>query len=80
MTRNEFIEKIDRGCDILLHVAGKDVGIFTWCDEGIGIDESHPNEKGMQYFPTAEALVEGYLVDGVPLGDLVENIVITDYT
>lgn len=80
MTRREWIEKIDNGSDILFSIGKKRFGIFTWFEEGIGIDESHPNEKGLQYFPSAEALVDKYLVDGVPLGDLAEKIRITEYS
>ena len=80
MTKNEFIDKIENGSDILLDVSGKHFTILTWCDDGIGIDEQHPNEKGMQYFDTPEELAEKFLVDGIPIGDISQDITITQYT
>ena len=80
MTKNEFIKKIENGSDIMFDVSGKHFTILTWCDDGIGIDEQHPKERGMKYFKTAKELVENFFVDNVPIGDLINEIVITDYT
>lgn len=80
MTKNEFITKIENGSDIMFDVSGKHFTILTWCDDGIGIDEQYPNERGMQYFKTAKELVENFVVDNVHIGDLANKIVITDYT
>ena len=80
MTKNEFIEKIENGSDIMFDVSGKHFTILTWPDEGTGIDEQNPNEKGMQYFDTAEELVEKFLIDGTPIGELADGITITDYS
>ena len=80
MTKNEFINKIERGSDIMFDVHDKHFTILTWCNEGIGIDEQHPNEKGMQYFETASELAEKFLVNNIPIGNLVNNIIITDYS
>lgn len=80
MTRDEFITKIENGSDIMFDVSGKHFTILTWCENGIGIDEQHPNETGMQYFHTAEELLEKFPVDGVPLGALSGKIVITDFS
>ena len=80
MTKNEFAKLIENGRDIMFDTADKHFNIFTWCEEGIGIDEQDPNSKGRQYFQTAEELLTGYLVDGVPLGDLSDKVVITDYS
>lgn len=78
--RSEWVRLIDEGGDILISVRGKHFGIFTWCEEGIGIDEDDPNGKGMQYFPDAETLLSNFLVDGIPLGDIAEQIILRDYS
>lgn len=80
MTKNEFIDKIENGSDIMFDVADRHFSIFTWMDEGIGIGEQYPHDDKMQYFDSAEALVENYTVDGKPLSDLIDKVVITDYT
>lgn len=80
MTKNEFIDKIENGSDIMFDVSGKHFTILTWCEDGIGIDEQHPNEKGMQYFKSAEELVDRFHVDNRPISDLASEIVITDYS
>ena len=80
MTVNQLIDKIEKGSDILFDVMGRHFTILTWTDRGIGIDEQDPHNHGMQYFPSAEELVHGHLVDGIPLADLTDRIVITDYT
>lgn len=80
MTKNEFIDKIENGSDIMFDVSGKRFTILTWCDEGIGIDEQHPNEKGMQYFQSANELVDKFKIDNMPISDLTSEIVITEYS
>ena len=80
MTKNEFINKVENGSDIMFDVVGRHFSIFTWMDEGIGIGEQFPHDDKMQYFDTAEALVENYEIGGKPLADLVNQVVITDYT
>lgn len=80
MTKAELIEKIDRGSDIMLDVAGKHYSIFTWMENGIGIGEQAPLDSGLKYFQTAQELVENFKVNGVPLGDITAGVRITDYT
>ena len=80
MTKKEFIDKIKNGSDIMFDVAGRHYVIFTWMDEGIGIGAQFPPGGKMQYFDTSEALVAHYKIGGKPLADLVNQIVITDYT
>lgn len=80
MTKSDFISKIENGRDILFDVAGQSFTILTWPEEGIAIGEQNRPEVPIKYFPTAEALVENFLVHGIPLQDLVKNLVITEYT
>lgn len=80
MTRNEFIDKIENGRDILFTVAGKGFTILTWPAEGIAIgDWSRPNEKP-QFYQTAQELVDNFTVHDVPLKDLIHRLVITEYS
>lgn len=80
MTRDELIEKIDQGSDIMFDVANRHFSIFTWCDMGIGIGEQEPHADKMEYFKTPKELVDSYKINGVPLGSLAERVIITDYT
>lgn len=80
MTRNELVSKIENGRDILFDVAGKKFAVFTWPEQGIAIGEQNHPDFPIQYFETAEALVDNFLVHGTPLKDLVKKLVITEYT
>lgn len=80
MTKSDFINKIESGSDIMFDVYDKHYTILTWCDDGIGIDEQHPNEKGMRYFGSASELAEKFLVNNIPIGELTNEIIITDYS
>lgn len=80
MTKAELIEKIETGSDIMFSVAGKQFTILTWTDDGIAIGEQHPNDGDLQYYDTAEDLVESYMVDGKPLGAIASKVKITQYS
>ena len=80
MTKNEFTEKIENGCDIMFDVVGRHFTILTWMDEGIGIGEQYPNDGEIKHFRTAQELVDGYKIGDKSLGDLVNEIVITQYS
>lgn len=80
MTKAELIDKIDNGSDIMFSVMGKHYTIMTWFDEGIGIDEQYPNDGNLQYFDSPEELIDGFKVDGKPLGELSGDIRITSYS
>lgn len=80
MTKADFVEKIENGSDIMFSVSGKQFTILTWMDDGIAIGEQHPNDGDLQYYDTAEDLVDSFLVDGKPLGSLSSNIKITQYS
>ena len=80
MTKADFVEKIENGSDIMFSVAGRQFTILTWTDDGIAISEQYPNDCEIQYYDTAEVLVECFWVDGKPLGEIVCNIIITQYS
>jgi len=64
----------------MFDVGDRHYTIFTWMDEGIGINEQYPNDGDFQYFETAEDLVNNFMVDGKFLGELVDRVIITEYT
>ena len=80
MTKADLIEKIKTGSDIMFSVAGKQYTILTWTDDGIAIGEQHPNDGELQYYDTAEDLVERFVVDGKPLEAIASNVRITQYS
>ena len=79
MTREDLIWKIEHGDDIMFDVHGRHFTILTWYEEGINIGEQNKAQGG-EFFQTAEELLNYFLVEGVPLKDMVTEIVITDYT
>ena len=79
MTKNELIAKIKNGSDILFKVRNKGYTILTWTDEGIRILEWNKPETA-RYYKTERELVDNFLVDGTPLGELAAEVVITEYT
>ena len=81
MTRDKFIWKINHGDDILFDVGDRHFAIFTWAidEKGICICEQNINDS-KQYFETAEDLVDNFFIGEKPLSDLVQDIVITEYT
>ena len=79
MTKNEFVSKIDNGYDIMFDILDRHFTIVTWLDEGIGIGEQRKNTPP-EIFRTAEELVECFKVDGRTLAELVDDIVITQYS
>lgn len=80
MTKNEFVKKIEDGRDIMFDVAGRHYTIVTWLDDGIGIGEQNDQDGNIAVYPDANALVEGFIVGDKHLGDLVDKVVITDYS
>lgn len=80
MKKNEFAAKIENGRDIMFDVGNRHYTILTWLDDGIGIAEQNKPEAGISVYPDADALLKGFLVGDIPLGDLTEKIVITDYS
>lgn len=80
MTRDDLIEKIECGSDIMFDVKEKHFTIITWADAGIYIDEQYPNDIRGETFESAEELVDHFMIDGNSLGELASEVVITDYS
>ena len=80
MKKSEFIVKIENGRDIMFDVEGRHYTIITWLDDGIGIGEQNKPQNEISIYPDVDTLLNDFLVDGKPLGDLTENVVITDYS
>lgn len=80
MKKDELIAKIENGRDIMFDVGSRHYTIITWLDDGIGIGEQNKPEKEISVYPDADTLLKDFLVDGKPLGDLAEKVVITDYS
>lgn len=80
MIKDEFIAKIENGRDIMFDVEKRHYTIITWLDDGIGIGEQNRPESEILVYPDADTLLKDFLVDGKPLGDLTEKILITDYS
>ena len=79
MSKNELIQKIQNAYEMVIRIADRR---FTICDEnekGFSIAEWDKPETE-KYFIDAEALVEGFVIDGVNLLALIDRIVIDDYT
>ncbi len=77
MTKLEFAELIDTSGDIMFDVKNKHFTICTWTNGGINIGEQYPEEPKDRAFTTSEELLDNYLVDGIPLGELSEEVNIT---
>ena len=80
MTKNELINLIENGSDILLKISGRSFWIFTWTEDGICITEEGKDGTGACYYGTASELVNYFKINNVPIGDLVEGIRILEYS
>lgn len=83
MTRNELVNLIDNGGDIMFDCLDKHYTILTWTDNGILIGEqitATQKEEINEYFDTAEQLVSEFKVNGIHLYDLLDEIKITEYS
>ncbi len=80
MKKSEFVVKIENGRDIMFNVGNRHYTIITWLDDGIGIGEQNKPKNEISVYPDADTLLKEFLVDGRPLGDLTEKIIITDYS
>ena len=78
MTKNEFIQLIDKSGDIMFSCNGHKLTIITWADEGIGIgfQNKDPTLNKIQYFASSTDLVNDFLLDGTALEKLTDKIVI----
>ena len=79
MTREKMIDLIENGSDIMLDVAGEHLVIFTWIDDGIGIGRQNSDEP-LSVYKTAEQLLDGYLISGLPISAMLDKVSITDYS
>ncbi len=80
MTRNELVDLIENGGDIMFDCLDKHFTILTWTDQGIFIGEQiTENQKKdiHEYFDSAEQLVAEFKVNGIHLYDLLDKINIT---
>lgn len=80
MTKQELIEKIRKGTDIMFKIGEKGFTICDSVDYDDGKDIAPWGGDGATVFPDAETLVNQFLIDGIPLGDLAQDVMITDYT
>lgn len=75
MTRNELIERINIGCDIMFDCRDKRFAI-AMTQAGADIAEQTTG-KNRAVFPDGASLVAGYCIDGIALADLMPQIKIT---
>ncbi len=78
--KNEFAIKIENGRDIMFDVGNRHYTIVTWFGNGVSIGERGNSESSITTYPDADTLLKEFLVDGKPLGDLIDGVVITDYS
>lgn len=78
MTQREFIDLIDLGNDIMFDIGNKSFSIISVMD-GVNIAEQI-TEKNEAVFKDGNSLLKNYLIDGVPLTDCFDQIVITHCT
>lgn len=76
MTRDQFIDTVDAGGDIMLDCRGKHFTICNWNDRPIDIAEQSTGENHSLY-DTAEDLADQYLIDGIPIGKMLDQVRIT---
>lgn len=83
MTRNELVELIENGRDIMFDCLDKHYTILTWTNEGIFIGEQITDTQRddiHEYYDTAEQLVSNFKVNGIYLYELLDKITITEYS
>jgi hypothetical protein len=68
-------ELIEANGDIEFRLNGRMYTILPWTDDGIVIGPQHSDEESV--FQTADELFDGYLIDGVPIRQLADQITIT---
>ncbi|MBR2131238.1 MAG: hypothetical protein IJ955_01655 [Oscillospiraceae bacterium] len=72
--RQRLKDLMEFGADIEFTVNGKDFVILAWVKEGIVIGPADIDEDAI--FPDADSLMDGYIVDGKPLSEWMDEIVI----
>ncbi len=76
MTRSEFIDHVEFGADIMFDVRGKHLTVLGWYPEGALIGEQ-VTEANKAVFPNAQAMLDGYIIDGERLTDIWDEVEIT---
>lgn len=76
MTRNDFAEMVNQGGDFMFDCGGKHYTLCYWSDSPIIIAEQN-TEANEQEFETVEELMDQYKVNGIPIGEQTEKIVVT---
>ena len=75
MSINDLRKKCDSGCDVTFNCLGKRFTIMSY-DEEIIIAEQI-TEDHMESFDSVDELLEKYMINGVPLHDLWDQVVVT---
>lgn len=65
---------INSGSDIEFSVNGILYTILPWTDEGITVGPQDSDDD--MVFDDADALLNGYLIDGIPLAQMIDRVVI----
>lgn len=76
MTENEFVAIIDGGGDIMFDCGDKHFTICYWTDGPIYIAEQETEANEGDFNSAAELLAQ-YQVNGIPLKDQIDKIVVT---
>ena len=76
MPRSEFIDHVEFGADIMFDVRGKHLTVLGWNEEGPMILEQ-VTEANEAVFPNAQAMLDGYIIDGERLRDIWDEVEIT---
>lgn len=75
MTKNEFIDMIDNGGDIEFSYGEQKYTILCWYEKGPLIGPQNVDDDSV--FKNGGDLVEHYLVNGIPLASILNDIEIT---
>ena len=76
MTRDEFVEHVENGADIMFDAFGKHYTVLGWNENGPLIAEQ-VTEDNEAVFPDGRALLENYKIDGRRLTDVWDDVQIT---
>ncbi len=76
ISRQDLIDRIAFGDDIQFAVRGKEYTILGWWDGGPLISEANKDTEA-KVFKDASDLVDHFLLDGIPLANLISEIIIT---
>lgn len=75
LSREHIAARIDFGDDVEFTYNGRRFTILGWYDGGPLIAEVDTGkEEQKQQFKDGSSLLSGYLIDGTPLGDILDRI------